>query len=565
LVLSGGLNVIIDSVFASNLIGPDAMAVTGLYTPLAKILDTINALMFGGAQILCGKYLGENVLKKARGIFTIDVFSISIIAVIATMLFELFPQLPAAFCVKPGNELTPDLIDYIRGVAFGILPFLLSTQLTAFLQLEKQEKRGYFAIGSMFLTNALCDYIFIEIFDMGIFGLGLATSIANWVSFLIQASYYLRKDKVFGIDTKDLSISYLIDTLRFGMPSAGTQLLLAIRGILLNQIILSNIGNDGLTAFAAVGSLGYVYWAIPAGVTTAMMSLASVYAGERDKSAIRLLVRVFFRRALPLVCAAAALLSAMAWPLAKMYFHSAPANIFNMTLIGLFIFPWYTPFSSIGIGFLNLWRCMDYKKGVNVLIVVDGLIYVLLFSEIFSNLFAMNGIWIAQIVSCIAVAATAYIMGWIYNRHAPKSLNELCCFPENFGIDEDKRLDISIHSMDEVINISERVVSFCKAQGVDRKTSMHAGLCIEELAGNIVKHGFSKKSNSVVDISVIHADDSLSIQLKDNCRPFDPTEQMKIFTPDDPTHNIGIRLISKVSKKMEYRTLLGLNVISIKL
>ena len=86
LVLCGGLNVVIDGVFASNLIGPDAMAVTGLYAPFAKILDTINALFFGGAQILCGMYLGENLIKKARNVFTIDIAVIALIGSVATIL-----------------------------------------------------------------------------------------------------------------------------------------------------------------------------------------------------------------------------------------------------------------------------------------------------------------------------------------------------------------------------------------------------------------------------------------------------------------------------------------------
>ena len=61
LVIIGGVNGIIDNAFAGNLIGQQAMAVTGLFSPATNLLMGINALVFGGAQVLCGKYLGKMI------------------------------------------------------------------------------------------------------------------------------------------------------------------------------------------------------------------------------------------------------------------------------------------------------------------------------------------------------------------------------------------------------------------------------------------------------------------------------------------------------------------------
>ena len=59
LVIIGGINGIIDNAFAGNLIGAQAMAVTGLFSPVTNLLNGVNALIFGGAQVLCGRYLGK--------------------------------------------------------------------------------------------------------------------------------------------------------------------------------------------------------------------------------------------------------------------------------------------------------------------------------------------------------------------------------------------------------------------------------------------------------------------------------------------------------------------------
>ena len=55
----------------------------------------------------------------------------------------------------------------------------------------------------------------------------------------------------------------------------------------------------------------------------------------------------------------------------------------------------------------------------------------------------------------------------------------------------------------------------------------------------------------------------LVICIKDNCRPFDPAEASKLFDPDDVCSGIGIRLIEKISKSMDYRNTPGLKILTI--
>lgn len=45
------INGIIDATVASNFIGPEAIAATGLFFPVTKILDTVNIVLLGGAQM----------------------------------------------------------------------------------------------------------------------------------------------------------------------------------------------------------------------------------------------------------------------------------------------------------------------------------------------------------------------------------------------------------------------------------------------------------------------------------------------------------------------------------
>jgi len=117
--------------------------------------------------------------------------------------------------------------------------------------------------------------------------------------------------------------------------------------------------------------------------------------------------------------------------------------------------------------------------------------------------------------------------------------------------------------MEEVINISRKVWDFCDSHNIGKKQKNCAALCVEELAGNIVRHGFSGKKNRRLDIRVSYIGGDIIISLKDDCVAFNPTEAAKLFDPEDITHNIGLRIAMNISKSMSYQNTFGLNILKI--
>ncbi len=93
-----------------------------------------------------------------------------------------------------------------------------------------------------------------------------------------------------------------------------------------------------------------------------------------------------------------------------------------------------------------------------------------------------------------------------------------------------------------------------------------SGLCLEEMAGNVVLHGFHKdRKRHSVDIRVVYKEGEIILRIKDDCKPFDPSEQIKVFDPNDKVKNVGIRLVHGISKQLEYRNMLGLNVLMVRI
>ena len=147
-----------------------------------------------------------------------------------------------------------------------------------------------------------------------------------------------------------------------------------------------------------------------------------------------------------------------------------------------------------------------------------------------------------------------------------KYMEQLMVIPESFGAAESERMDMSVGSMEEVVRIAEQVQKFCLERGVDERRAYLSGLSMEEMAGNIVDHGFTKDNKRhSLDVRVVHKGDDVILRIKDDCVPFDPGERQKLAEGEDITKNIGIRMVFRIASEVKYQNILGMNVLTIRI
>lgn len=570
LVIIGGTNAIIDNAFAGNLIGPQAMAVTGLFSPMTNLLAGINALIFGGAQVLCGRYLGKKMAERTRSIFSLDMIIMIVISVVLLFVCEVFPA-GISTLLGAKDALVGELTSYIRGYAIGLPFYCFGLQFTAFLQLEHQEKRSYASIIAMFAANAFFNWLFVAVFDLGLFGLGLSTSVGNVFFFAIQGVYYLGSRAVIRFCRESIVLSDIKDILIYGLPGAVAQFCISLRGVILNTIIRNYVGPDGLAAYSAIYSFGCIYWSVPAGASSAVMVLGSVFAGEEDKTGLKVLMKTFLTRGFGLALLAAVLEAVLCYPCTGMFFHDPLSNVYRMTLAGFALYPLYSPISTLIAGFSNYFHCLSHEKMVRAISVSDGIVGVCLFTLLLVPRFGMMGVWVGQILGSVFNVLLILVFIFAYNRKPPADLESMMCFDRDFGVTDENRIDITVRSMDEVVNLSERVWAFCEEHGISGRRRYCSSLCTEELAGNIVRHGFKDKKKHSIDIRVSYVNEEIVTSFKDDGIPFNPEEASRLFGDGDGEKqidegafkNIGLRLVSRISRSMTYQNTFGLNILTI--
>ena len=141
----GAVNGIVSSYFASNFISVEAMTAVGLYGPISMLLGAIGAMLSGGCAVICGKYLGMNEQEKLRHIFSMDMLVSAAVGLLFAGVFVFSGIFGFAGLFTRDPVILPIFIRYLLGQAIGVVPMLLTAQLTPFLSMENKGKRATIA------------------------------------------------------------------------------------------------------------------------------------------------------------------------------------------------------------------------------------------------------------------------------------------------------------------------------------------------------------------------------------------------------------------------------------
>ena len=566
LCLIGAVNGIVSSLFASNYIGTEAMGAVALYAPLNLFITAISTMLVGGAQILCGKYMGQNQVERTRGVFTLDMVLSGIISavIIAVMAVGALTGLTRVFTKDP--TVLHIFNQYLLGMAIGIVPLLFGNQLAAFLSLENKTRRTIVASVVYIAANVVLNFLFVVLLHMGAFGLALASSIGLWIYFAVQAQYFLSGKSLMRFDRAQLHWSLAGKIVGIGIPGAASSAYQALRGVIVNLLIVKFVGEVGLSAFGANDSVLRLFWAVPGGMAAVMRMLMSVSYGEEDRQSLCDEMRIGLIHCPALQLAISCGIIALAVPFTQLFFRNPADPVYAMTVWSFRLMPLCMPLSVIYLHFVCHAQVAGKQLFVHIMSLLDGVVCVVLFSLLLIKPLGMNGVYISSTLNGLVTLAVAVLWAWAKKKRFPRRMDELMAMDDDFGAPEDARLDVSVRSDAQVAGLSEQVQQFCLNRGVDARRSYLAGLFLEEMAGNVVDHGFTKdKKKHSADVRVVHKDDTVILRIKDDCVPFDPAERQSIVTPEDPTKNIGIRMVYSMAEDINYQNILGLNVLTIRI
>lgn len=241
----------VDSVIVGQFIGNEALAAINSSVPIINLLISFIIGISVGAGVVISQYYGARKKEKLHD------------AVHTTLAFSFVSGLIFTFIGITASPLilklmgTPDNVliqsnTYLKIYFSGILGVILYNMTSGILRAVGDSKRPlYFLIVSSIL-NIFLDLLFVIVFHMGVAGVAIATSIAQFTSAILTFLVLIKSNEEYAVKIRDIKFNkiQLYKIIKLGLPTGLQNTIVSFS----NTIVQANINSFGDLAMAGCGS-----------------------------------------------------------------------------------------------------------------------------------------------------------------------------------------------------------------------------------------------------------------------------------------------------------------------
>lgn len=557
----------IDGLVIARFLGPDAMAAEGIAHPIFSIIGVASGLIAVGMQVKCSQLIGRGNVKRLNDFFSISVYAGLIISIFIGISLFLFPK-PFAYVLgatENGASLLTPAADYIRGLGIGAPMLIMIAILGPALQLDGSK--------SLIRTGALISSVTDIVLDLaavklgfGMLGVGVATSIGSLFNVIYLCRHFTKKNRMLHLVKPSVTLKEFLNMISNGTEKALRRLANIIRPLFLNNIIIAYAGTVGMTALSIRNNFCNFTEIFASGIAAAVALLTGLYYGEANEEAIAEVKRCEWKYTAIFSTIICVILLVFAKPIARIYIleegETMDLVVFVIRMLAL-----QGPMQTLIKSRISYLQVIYRKVNMNLLIFASQLVIVIISAFVLGNLFGAYGILASYTVSDALSLICVLIFYEIKHKKIKIGMKELLNLPDEYYYHAGNVISLDIRNIDDVASASDMIMMFAKGHKYDEKTGYYAALAFEEIASNIIEHGFptNKKKDPIIDLRVVAMEHKLIIRIRDDCKQFDITKKIAevVENDTDPMAGLGIRITSNIAKNIEYTSAFETNNIII--
>ena len=557
------LCMLVDSIMIGRFLGVDAMTAYGLATPLLLVFAAFGSLISSGVQVMCGKSVGAGDREAADACYTVSIVLAAGVSIAGLAVGFLFlgpiTSLLGAGTPSPDNPVYGLTRDYISGFLIGAPAFICAQIMVPYIQILGNRKRLIVAVAVMTLSDIAFDLLNVFAFRGGTLGMGLASALSYYLAVAVGIGVFLRKSCMFHFRLRLFGVRTCRKLLSYGVPTVINQISTVLLIFFLNRLLLEVEGTLAVAAYSVISTIGNICYCFGAGAGAVAMMLAAVFYADKDRTSIRSLIREMTVSAFALNVSVMLIVMVFATPLITLFLGpGVPAN--TMAVSGLRLFALSLIPSCFNSVYKNYYQGIGRLKLTEVISFLQNFFMPMVFAFLLSRFFDLTGVWLGFVCGEAATLLVFSLWVWRNNGGFSLSADAYSMLGPDFGISPDRCFECTIQSLQDAVDASQRICTFCRDKKIDEKTAMLIGLCVEEMTVNIIQHGFTRdKRDHNVDVRVVLDEDGEIIRIRDNGILFDPTDYLELHRSDDPATHIGLRMVMGMVKEANYINSLGLN------
>ena len=560
--LAVSLCLLVDNIMIGRFLGEQAMAAYSLSNPMLLLIGAIGTLLSAGVQVACGKSLGSGSREETDAGYSSAVSFAAVVSLLFTAAVLLFaPFLVRAMGAGRSGGLFDMTSGYLRGFSIGAPGCMGALVLIPFLQMAGRSTLLIAAVLAMTVADIALDLLNVLVFQGGMFGMGLASSLSYYAAIAIVGLYFLSKRCVFRFSVRLVSRRKIAELFRGGIPAGFNMASAVVAVFLMNRILKATGGSDALAAFAAITTLGNTANCITTGIGGVSLTLSGIFFHEEDRSGLQTVLRLLCRYGVILGLGMALLLELSAPALVSLFIPGA-GEAQRAAILGLRLFAAGMIPCCVNNALKNAYQATKRVSLTVLISLMEGMVFPVLAAFVFSRLMGTGGAWLyfpaGETLTLLFIAVLVICL----ERKAPWRDGAALLLKKEPGAGADSLLEMDICSMQDVAAAAEHAGRFCLDHGQDTKVSNHVALCVEEMAANTIQHGFAMdRKHHSLSVRLLQKEEDLVLRFRDDCGSFDPVH----YIPKEGENALGIRLILAFAKEVRYTYALNLNNVCIRI
>ena len=273
---------IVDMAMVGQYQGPEGTAALAVVAPIWNIIFSLGLLMGIGGSVIFStiKGNGKSRTQEANAYFSAAVIGAVFLAVITWILIILFDrQLLMFFGAK--SSLLALARTYLLPIKFVLPCFLFTQVFAAFLRNDADPTLATIGVLAGGIFNMIGDYVFVFVFDMGIFGAGLATAIGSIISCIVMLKHFFSKTNTLKFQMPQHILHKLKRITITGFSTFFIDIAMGILTILFNRQIMNYLGTDALSIYGIIVNISTFVQCCAYSIGQAAQPIISVNYGAK--------------------------------------------------------------------------------------------------------------------------------------------------------------------------------------------------------------------------------------------------------------------------------------------
>lgn len=237
-----------------------------------------------GGSVMAANRKGAGNERSANEYFTIASALALIFSILVMLSFIIFPRELLIFFGADDPEALGLAVDYMKSVAIISPTFTLCACLATFMRNDGEAIIPTVATVAGGVINMILDVLLVFDFGfgLGVAGAGLATSIGQFVAFVIIFSYFFTKKCQLRIVRPHRTLAKLMRIFSLGISAFAIEVAFGVTSTVFNNIIVENLSTNHHAVYTTAATVTIMFYCLLNAAGTAMQPIASQNFGSKN-------------------------------------------------------------------------------------------------------------------------------------------------------------------------------------------------------------------------------------------------------------------------------------------